>query len=1496
MFQNGMMAQQSKQQVNIAGPSIQQANSDSNATDKNSVYQITKDTAKADIVVNQPDNKKDTNDPSAPDDTNHDDGNNNNTNDNNNGNHDNDNGNGDNNGDHSDNNNNDNKDQDDTNNDDDNKPTKRPSDTAKDPQSNKKVPSNSLFPTKPFVDTITPITDDDTETGDNRSVIIQQAEDNINATLYKGQSVKEKDLFNALDTYVYGKDNYTYAWGDSAYEHYIKIEGVSFDGGKTWTSEYPVTIPSDLESGNMKIKVDYRLSEKKNWITRIVDYEPKDSRIFLLSQKITEENTTITDDMIVNKYQQHLNLGETMNLYKMQSDFLGYDRLTSLFPGWMENGQLQPWFYKAEEGRHILEPADMVSLDNKYVVKLKVFWMTNDQKIDPDGNQLVYLQTLTDMNDVLAVSWLDANWLGTNLYNVLSVPKYTQAIAIDSDANLSVNYLEVSDTVLYIKLDDSGMRVNEGYKVDENNANYTSTDAGILLTKDKTEIIGIPYNTKKLEIGKDVTKVRIEDKNQLSEIDLSQKSLDEIKNIDYSKLHNCKLIVKDDILSSYIQQNYKSIFANQGNTVAAASNPNEEYMVEKGTIINKHKRMVMAIEEGKEQLNFTTNVNSIAKDAFRTAKSIKRLVMPENGNSILFEKNSLRDCNINTIQCYTKDQYDSIVKQLEDAGASQDLVVQLINTSKEGYKYCMQGTEEGNETILMSVPRDITQFDGVMTTLEGEKISITQIGAEAFAECKNLKWVTLSESVKKIGIQAFKNCTNLEGMLIDSKDVITIGDESLDGCTSLRFVGSNAKKGIMENDYEPNVTDSYGADRSPNIHFYVPGNCEGYNQSCLSVTSGSQTPITGYCMQDLNNTTKALYGVDENKNPWILMRSGKDVSDHVKLPEQTKEIFNYAMADTVSKTGKYTIGLQNVTMIDGGAFYNSGISGDITFHDNVLMFDSAMRGCKNITSVTLPGNAIYLGDDVFNDCINLKSARLGKLLQSVALRIGVFTGCDNLTDLTFESKTAEQLGLSGDSTFPYQFNTDWTKEEEASKLRIHVPQGSQISYIKGWRYIYCGYVEMHELSPYDAMRQDIYFNNLDWTTWEGPSDEEIDVIQKEKLLDAENRIRQMIGMSQTEQPTDLYLYHTSNDGFGFLTLVDATTKEQEINLGTADLELPEGWYLDYLGTGAFKNAKNLTKLTIPDNMSGIKNKAFEGLESGKLELCFEAKTPLKLMLDEEKQPYEFGLSDEQIHIKVPENLEEEYLRAWIFPMYGYEDVSSMMWDVMEQLSDDGDSPEMETVYKTMAEKLLPVENRLRTMMGMDQISSIYEMCYKDDWNLSKTENKQETEEKDKKSDQEEKETQNSSDERENSKKTDVNQTKDEQEHKDNIKQITILQTTTQLESDAYSEEKSDQLELTFEAKTPLKLHLKEEGTAFSFGKDDDKITIHVPEGCENSYIEQWKYAMAGYENLESMKQAVIQSQNNEELTQDQIDEIISQKLLLAENRLRKMMKMEELEK
>lgn len=75
--------------------------------------------------------------------------------------------------------------------------------------------------------------------------------------------------------------------------------------------------------------------------------------------------------------------------------------------------------------------------------------------------------------------------------------------------------------------------------------------------------------------------------------------------------------------------------------------------------------------------------------------------------------------------------------------------------------------------------------------------------------------------------------------MIETTGTVIIGDESLDNCPSLRFVGSRAYCGYMVNGYDPVVKDNHYSSAYNNYYFYVPTDNIGYSSHCTSFTAES---------------------------------------------------------------------------------------------------------------------------------------------------------------------------------------------------------------------------------------------------------------------------------------------------------------------------------------------------------------------------------------------------------------------------------------------------------------------------------------------------------------------------------------------------------------------------------------------------------------------------------------------------------------------------------
>lgn len=1144
----------------------------------------------------------------------------------------------------------------------------RPASTVKDPESKKSNPAigggSGQISFKPYVDGITPAVDDEDD-GSNRSIVIEQSSYNSGSVLYEGQTVTRKDIYNSLDTLVYSADGTGYLWGDEALDKYVRIEAVSFDGGKTWITDFPVTIPENLGEGKMIIQASYRMSTKDTvWKKRLVPYIPKENRIFILSDQVSEDEETISEDKILNE-DQHPEVGNVLNLFRYQENILDRNNLTSLFPGWKEDGKLVPWLYTVTRGRHILEPAETVPLDSSYTAKLVYEWMSDDYEVDNQYSNLVYLQTLTSFTDKAQ----QAYYVGTDKrqYRKVSVPEYIQAVIIDAGSGLSTDYLEIPDTVLYIEGTENGLDVDQGYLVSSENRNYASTKEGVLTNKAQTSYLAIPHQMLKMTVPETVTQVSLTSDNNLQELYLEARSLDLMPEISYQRLHNCKTVIDENLLNDFIERNYKAIAAGTGNTVAAEENPDITYTVQNEGIVSNEGKLRKVLSTGRKSCILSNSVKTVQNGALEDQEEMTVLTMPGNGNTVELEAGCLSGTQIDTIRCYSQQQYDSVVEQLERAGAPEGVSVELLGTSREGFSYSITTKDDKEEVILIEAPKDITYFDGTVTSQDGTALTVSTIDDSAFANCTELVWAFFPESVDTIGYQAFANCTSLQGVLIRNKDTITIANMAFDNCNSLRFIASNAMTGNLEDDSVPEVKDSAG-----NLLTYVPTNANGYSGRCVNFTE--ESGVYGYDVVDIGGDGKMLYGLNADGNPWLGLRSGLEVSDQVVLPLSTQEIFSYAMELTSSGSGSFSINweeLWGLWAFDPGVFANSQLGGAVVLQDNAFVGTEVFAGCHNITSAEIPGYSIQFAEGVFAQCSSLTSVTLGYMGLNSYLYSNTFIGCDALRDITFTG-TAPELAVYG--TQGFQFNSEWSQEEERERIRIHVPQGTEESYLKKWRYMFCGYYDWGVETAYLRMWEDIQWEFIDQSTWEFPPDEQVDSILESRLLESENGIRIMLGMEQAAEPTDFYPYRFRDYE---VTLIGVPSYIQDLDIAEEreNMGLPSIASVSYIASGTFSRCSGLRSLTVPDSVTGIYENVFSGVNTEKIVLNFQSMTPPQLMMNSEGGAYSFGVEDSRLEIHVPEGCEETYITEWSSALAGSDDEKALQ----------------------------EAANRIRQMMGLDPV-------------------------------------------------------------------------------------------------------------------------------------------------------------------------------------------------
>lgn len=1214
-----------------------------------------------------------------------------------------------------------------------------------DPDSKKPAATDDIFTNRPFTET-------DVANKENPKIHLMQP-GSASYCLYMGQQVTEKDIYNALDTYVLtgkGLDCVRYNWDENAYGKYVRIDSVSFDGGNTWENTFPLTIPEEMNQDTMLIKASYRLKEEEKWNEYVYDnelsgvheewisYEVKKACIFLMTEELPEGTSQIDETKVLTVDEQKYPDGETFSLFKYTDKLLkarGFGdtsesgtgkRIHALLPGWQENGVKVPWLYPITRGRHIIEPQDLVPLSDEYKAVMKNYWLDDNFQPDLSDGKLYNLQTMTDYEKKSLLGKSQKEYLQVD------VPKHMQAVDMEEDADLKVEYLSVPDTVVYVNGSSQGLTVDQGYIVDEDNPYYTATDEGILTNKAEMEYQAIPAKIRELSVPENVTKVNLLGNNNVSVLKFKTDSIEQIPELEFSqtdmwgdvtlKGQNCEVIVKDALLNDFIEKNKEHFIDHNTSTgyanfksIASEEEPDVVYTVASdGQVKGNNAALRKVIDTGRSTVQLNSDTKYVMENAFDGIASVNRLQMPDNGESIELEKNCFAGSSIKNILCYSEEQYNYVAGRLKESAAPEDIQVELVKlqTSQEGFSYYEETIDGENGAVLVKAPKELKEFAGQVTAEDGMTVTISDIADSAFAGCTDLTWVELPESVTTIGYGAFYGCNSLQGILIHAKEYIYIGNRSFDNCSSLRFVASNAMTAEMQDGYDPVISQMYNWTQM--TYFYAPTNSTGYGEHALSFTP--ESGVEEYSMADISDNCKMLYGnsyADDGESyPWLGIRSGTNAGEQVELPVTTLELYSYSMADMKSSTGKYEINwsdLDQLQYFDEGVFYESDLGGDILLDQgSTYLSDYVFRGCREITNLQVTGQVTHLGNLVFEECEKLESVTLGSAGEDVSITANIFYGCNALRNLTLGGNYNE-FKLTMQGRMPYQFNSAWTQEEEWETLHITIPYDPGHFYIKKWRFYLAGYREEYNAEsgyvypPYLDMWEGLYREYL-WDYGEYPTYEQIDKEVEEKLVAAENGLRKMLGEEPVDEPTNFFPYRRDDNT---LTLVGAPSNIEDAFLWGEMMEFPEGWSLDYIASGAFSKSKNLRSMTFIDNLAGIYPDIFSGVESDTVTMRFWTDAVPKLMIEKQGIPFDFGIDNSRIKLEINSGMGEAFINNWSYPLAGYSSRETMEEAVKAELTEKngGTEPTEEELKTEVDLRILPYMNIVRGWIGLDPVQS-----------------------------------------------------------------------------------------------------------------------------------------------------------------------------------------------
>ena len=234
---------------------------------------------------------------------------------------------------------------------------------------------------------------------------------------------------------------------------------------------------------------------------------------------------------------------------------------------------------------------------------------------------------------------------------------------------------------------------------------------------------------------------------------------------------------------------------------------------------------------------------------------------------------------------------------------------------------------------------------------------VTNIG-NAFAGCKSIESVVLSNSVTSIGDSAFRGCTGLTSITIPDS-VTSIGEVAFSGCTGLTSIT-------------------------------IPK---------------SVTNIGVWAFYDCKNLTKVFYEADLES--WLKIEGSNSIYIPIWSPcyngsDVTELYFNGQLVTEVNIP-------EGVESIKAGAFAGCSSIKKLSLPKSVKDIGrGAFEGCRNLEIINMPYGLKTIGHYAFSGCESLKSLILPDSVSYVGE--ASFSGCSSLEKLIISEKM-EQISM-----------------------------------------------------------------------------------------------------------------------------------------------------------------------------------------------------------------------------------------------------------------------------------------------------------------------------------------------------------------------------------------------------------------------------------------------------------------------------------------------------
>ena len=439
------------------------------------------------------------------------------------------------------------------------------------------------------------------------------------------------------------------------------------------------------------------------------------------------------------------------------------------------------------------------------------------------------------------------------------------------------------------------------------------------------------------------------------------------------------------------------------------------------TIPNSVKRIWEETFYGCSSLKSVTipdGVTHIGKYAFAGCDSLTSVRIPT--SVIEIEEGAFPEhTEITRVEILSfKYKHNGITHSFTSSLPSRDSVfadAKIFSIGPLTYKTTSSTTAE-----VCDADEDITRVS-IPTTVTNDHTTyhVTRIGKEAFKYCAQLTSVTIPNSVTEIGNLAFGGCYSLTSITIPNS-VKKIGRYAFIKCSALTNATiPNSLKSIGYNAFS--YCSSLSSITIPNSVTSIE---QGAFYECSALTSVT-IPNSVTSIADGAFRRTALYNNPANwKNGVLYLNDCLIAIDSTFTQVRSRSIFDEFFNDGK----KYAI-KENTRLIADRAFKGCKSLTSVTIPYGVTHIgESAFQDCKSLTSVTIPNSVTHIGESAFYKCSAITSVTIPNSVTEI--REGAFCGCTSLRSIT----TPRSLVSKGKSIFcdSFDFATIHYSETESS--------------------------------------------------------------------------------------------------------------------------------------------------------------------------------------------------------------------------------------------------------------------------------------------------------------------------------------------------------------------------------------------------------------------------------------------------------------------------------